>query len=489
MSIRSALAYSFTAKYAAFVMQFASSVAVARILSPREIGVYSVGAAVIMVAQTLRDFGTSNYLIQERELTDSRIRTAFTLTVTIATSMALLIWLLSDSIAVFYGEPDVAEVMKVMALNFALIPLGSVTLALLKRNMNFRATMFISIASTAVHSGTSVLLAAAGFGFISLAWAAVCGTATTVVGAAVASRRWIFTRPSVADFRRVIGFGFRSSSASIAAEAGHASPDLVLGKSLGMEATGLFGRALGFAQLFERLLQDVLKGVLLPYFAAEVRSGENVRAKVALAADNIASIMWFVLSLAAILAEPSIQVIYGSQWTDAVPAAHLLCFGIALRCLAPMLGAALIAHGRVNDLLRVTLWSTSLKFVALICLSPLGLQAAAAGFISAEALAFAYLMHTAQKAGLYSLSDFGRTCQQAALPVFAGLITALLIVEYWTREGSFQDDVALILIAGSAALIAWIIVLKLTNHPTIREIDKVISSTRLRFARPKSERR
>ena len=64
----------------------------------------------------------------------------------------------------------VGEVLTVMALNFALIPFGSISMALLRRDMNFRAIMFITVASTFAHSGISVLLAAMGFGFISLAW-------------------------------------------------------------------------------------------------------------------------------------------------------------------------------------------------------------------------------------------------------------------------------------------------------------------------------
>ena len=93
MNIRSALAYSFGTRYAATAVQFLSTLILARLLSPSEIGIYSVGASVIMIAHTLRDFGTSSYVIQEPELTPSRLRTAFTLTVGVAWCLAMAIYL------------------------------------------------------------------------------------------------------------------------------------------------------------------------------------------------------------------------------------------------------------------------------------------------------------------------------------------------------------------------------------------------------------
>ena len=121
MNIRSALAYSFGTRYAATALQFLATLILARLLSPSEIGIYSVGASVIMIAHTLRDFGTSTYVIQEQELTPARLRTAFTLTVSIAWLLALILYFSATPLGVFYSEPGVALVMQVMAVNFALI--------------------------------------------------------------------------------------------------------------------------------------------------------------------------------------------------------------------------------------------------------------------------------------------------------------------------------------------------------------------------------
>ncbi|MCK7579227.1 MAG: oligosaccharide flippase family protein [Chromatiales bacterium] len=287
ITFRSALVYSFVTRYAALIVQFLATIIIARLLSPTEIGIYSVGAAIIMIAHTLRDFGTSNYIIQERELTDARLRTAFTLTVIVAWSLAGMLWSAAMPLAKFYREPGVGTVLWVMAINFLLIPFGSITLALMRREMNFRALMFINLASTLVQSGLSVLLAALGVGFISLAWGGIGSTVATVIGALMVNRAWVVAWPSLSEHKQVLSFSLRSFLSSIAAEAGHAAPDLVIGRTLGMEANGLFARALGYVLLFERLLQDILRGVMLTYLAGEVRAGADLRVKLFLALEHI----------------------------------------------------------------------------------------------------------------------------------------------------------------------------------------------------------
>ncbi len=78
---------------------------IARLLTPAEIGFYSMGKAVVALAHVVRDFGVGNHLIQERELTQDRMRTALGVAIVIAWAMALVLFAASGAIARFYGEP------------------------------------------------------------------------------------------------------------------------------------------------------------------------------------------------------------------------------------------------------------------------------------------------------------------------------------------------------------------------------------------------
>lgn len=168
-SLRISLLISLAEKYSVTVINIGSTLIIARLLLPEEIGIYAVGMAFVAVAHTLRDFGAANYLIQEKELTQNRIRTAAGITMLLAWSMALMLALGSGWIAVFYNRPETRSVMLILSLSFLVIPFSSPTLALLRHNMSFKALYQIRIISAVVHSFTAVVLAWQGYSFASLA--------------------------------------------------------------------------------------------------------------------------------------------------------------------------------------------------------------------------------------------------------------------------------------------------------------------------------
>lgn len=481
MSIRLALLYTFSTRYFAMGLQLVATVILARLLSPEEIGVYSVGAAVIMIAHTLRDFGTSTYVIQERELTENRLGTAFTLTVIVAWVLALALWLASTPIGRFYGDARVAEVLAVMALNFALIPFGSISMALLRRAMNFRAIMFVTVASTVAQSGVSVLLAALSYGFISLAWGAVCGTLATALGSVIASARSNRYRPTFSDMRHVLAFSMRSSVSSIASEAGHSAPDIVLGRTVGMEGTGLFSRAMGYVQLLERVLQDVLRSVMLPYMAEVERSGENAKEKVIMVLDNVVSVSLFFIGLTAILAKPLVIVLYGKQWLEAVPLAYVLCPAIALRCVAPTLAASLVASGRITTVMRTSLISAILKFGCLAVFSLHGLLWGAVGFVAAEVVNVAVLLYFCNRSGMFPWASYVSIMTKNLPVAAAGMVPAIMAMIYVPIPVPLIEVMVYLGIVGSLSAIVWLATLAILDRPPKNEIVRLLVLIKARF--------
>ena len=176
MGVRRSLIVSFAEKYSITFVQLISSLIIARLLSPTEIGLFSVAMLIIGFAHMLRDFGVSNYLVQERELSPEKIRAAFTVTLIIAWTAAVLLHLLSPLLAYFFDQPSLIGLINVLSINFWLIPFSSVAFGLLRRQLNFNALYWINTLTALVSSVLAVILAYSGFSFMSLAWAAVAGS-------------------------------------------------------------------------------------------------------------------------------------------------------------------------------------------------------------------------------------------------------------------------------------------------------------------------
>src|SRR5678815_5173054 len=127
-SVRKSLSLGFAQTYSAMIFQFVASMLIARLLVPHDLGIFSVAAVLVGLAQTVRAFGVPTYIVQEKELTEERIRSAMGVAILVGWVLAGVVALVSVPAALFYREPGVRDVMLVLALNFLLMPFGSVTM-------------------------------------------------------------------------------------------------------------------------------------------------------------------------------------------------------------------------------------------------------------------------------------------------------------------------------------------------------------------------
>jgi O-antigen/teichoic acid export membrane protein len=162
MSVRKAVLWSFGGQFASFAATFATTVVLARILSPREVGVYAIGLAITGVLQAISAFGIGTYLVREQALEPGHLRTGFTLNALISALLAGAILLSSSLEAVTMGEPMVARILHVLAV----LPLVSIfeftPATMLQREMRFRELSMISVARTVASAGVSIAAALLG---------------------------------------------------------------------------------------------------------------------------------------------------------------------------------------------------------------------------------------------------------------------------------------------------------------------------------------
>jgi O-antigen/teichoic acid export membrane protein len=81
MRLRLAFFYSFGQVGGQLVLKFLANVILARLLLPGEIGVFAVAFALVLILNSLRDFGVNRYLIKEVELTEEKLATVYTLAI------------------------------------------------------------------------------------------------------------------------------------------------------------------------------------------------------------------------------------------------------------------------------------------------------------------------------------------------------------------------------------------------------------------------
>jgi O-antigen/teichoic acid export membrane protein len=462
-SVRRSLAYTFAEGYLGIGLQLIATFFLARLLTPQETGVWAVAAVFAAIASNFRDFGVAEYLIQEKDLTEQKLRASLAANIIVSWLMAVSLLAASGWIAEFYDEWGIARVIRVQAFNFFLIPFGAVTYAYFRRELNYKPFFWVSLLSNIVSITVALACAWAGMGYMSLAWSSLSGVIVTVAFAMVVRPRGLPLMPGVAGLPAVLQFGKHATGIYFFGQIGKSAPELIIGRVLGMAPVAFFSRANGLTELFHRTVLRAAFPVCLPYFAQEARDGGDVRTGYLRAVSYLTAIGWpFFLFLAA-MAFPAIRILYGSQWISSVPLAQILCVAAALEVAYILTKEVLIAQGdvRVANYLQAAL--QCLRVVGILAVIPFGLIGACWGLLAAALLGGIWSHRVLAKRISLTFRQLFDACASSMLITAISTAPAMLWVGLYAIDE--QNYFVTFIAAGLGTFLLWLGSLRVLRHP------------------------
>lgn len=474
--VRKSLAFSALDSYLGLLLSIVSTVIIARILTPEQTGIFAVAAVFASLASSFRDFGVAEYLIQEEELNDDAIRAAMTVNIATSWLMAGLMYASAPAVGEFYHSNGVAEVMRVQACNFLLIPFGAVTMAWFRREMNMQPIFIASLLANIGSFAVSVVLALAGFGYMSLAWSSLAGVVVTVA-VSVWQRPPDFPRwPGTRGIAKVLHFGKFASGIYIFGQLGKGAPEIIIGRAQDLAAVGLFSRAYGLVEIFNRLVLRAVLPVCLPYFARSVRETGTPMRGFLLTVQYLTAIGWSFLLFMALGAYAVIRLMYGPQWVDAVSLSKILCAAAAIELIYYPAKEALLSMGKARESNLLQLVIQGLRVLGLAAAVPFGLPGACWGLLASSVLgAVASHLFLRKHMGLH-LSVIGHALWSSAQ------LTALALAPFGVLVGFTPVNEGNYVAMGIGGFIlcaaCWLASLKLTRHPLWQELSGALAALR-----------
>lgn len=480
-SVRRSLAFSLADSYLGVVLQLASTLIISRLLTPTEIGIFSVAAVLAALASTFRDFGVAEYLIQEKNLTPDKIRAALTANITISWLMAILLFASSGTVADFYSQPGVAEVMRILSVSFLLIPFGAVTMAYFRRELNYRPIFIAGLLANTTSFIVAISAAFAGLGYLSLAWSSLAGVIVTVLVSVVARPKDFPRWPGVKGLRGVVHFGKHASGIYFVSQIGKSAPEAVIGRALDMASVAFFSRANGLMEIFNKTVLRAAVPVCLPYFSKAARANQETKIGYLKATSLLTGVGWPFFLYIGLIAYSAIRLLYGPQWMESVPLAQILCLAAILELPYYLASEVMIAEGRIDQSNRLQFLVQSLRLASLILVFPFGLIGACWGLVLA-ALAGVFISHhfLNRIIGL-RLIDVMPACSKSAFVALASVLPAFLVVAYTDQtEANF-----LYVFIGCSVLmvISWLGAIRVFSHPFWDEIQLIIHGLKGKIAR------
>ncbi|MCW8886636.1 MAG: lipopolysaccharide biosynthesis protein [Motiliproteus sp.] len=463
-----ALSYSLASKNIGMIISLATSIVLARLISPEEIGIYTIASICISYAQFIRDFGIPDYLIKEKNITQQKVSSAFTLMLIISISLVFILALSSPAIANFYEVKDIENIIYILSLNFLIIPFGSSMLTLFRRQMNFKPIFIANIVSISSNAAIAIPMAFAGYSFYALAVAALFSNLIqTVVLYFFKTNQYSFSI-SFRNIKDIISFGGSMSIANILIFVGESIIEILAGKFIGMAEVGLYSKAKATIYLFSQTILQAVRPVASPYFAQIERQKGDVL-------YHYTQITKYVLYLALpfsfmiiFCSEEIILLLFGKNWINAAPLMSILGIEMFFYSFSFFAGTLVTSLGLSNVYLRLQGGIAILKIAAAVILVSNGIDAIIFGYIFIAASSVLATFIVLRRHISFKFSDLSRMVSR---PLLA---TSLFSTIYFSFL-HFLDDFSFPgIISGVTSGLFYLVILYFMERDSIRKLHASI---------------
>lgn len=342
------LLWTLYGKGAYALLQLLVVAVLARLVSPADFGVVSAALIVIGVSSMFSRLGLGPALVQRPELERRHIDTAFSTSVLMGLGLGALVWLGAGLAAQFFRTPGVAPVLRALAVVFPLQGLAAVAGSLMMRELRFRWMANIDVISYGIGYGAiGITLALLGMGV----WALVLGQiAQNLIRTGIllsGQPPRLFSLPERRAFRELMYFSGGFTLAKVANQFAQQGDYLMVGRFLGPQALGYYGRAYNLMSAPASGFGTILDSVLFPMMARvqtdEKRLGTAYRRGITL----IALVVLPSSAVLVLLAPEVIHVLLGPRWAPVIAPFQILAAGMLFRTSSKLADSLTRATGAV----------------------------------------------------------------------------------------------------------------------------------------------
>jgi len=480
MASRKAILFSYLDRYASMLVSFVASMIIARLLTPAEVGVFSITMVLIGFLGPLRDLGASQYLIKEPEVTREKIQSVWALQLALGILLSLIIAFSAGVVSKFYAEPGIENIMHVLAISALALPFGALTTAWLTRELRFAALALIRVSSTFAGAAVSIVYASAGYGPISLAYGALAATVSSAVLSVLFRPKAFPWLPALTEIRSILRFGLNMTGAVFMDIAYNGIPESVLGKLQGMTSAGYLSRGSGIVSLLMRLVTDGIAAPLLSIFRKKLSENEDISCTFLKLVSLITVIGWSTLSFLALYTESIIGILYGPQWGESVGITKILCAVIAVSLPGIFFPSLLVAAGRVRVLFHTNLVAVVLQIVLCTIGAHYGLTQMGLAMLVVSVLVTAIRLWIIRTVCPFLWSLLFHQLYRSALVVLGACTIPAVIAWEIPMQGTLED-LRVLVTGGLCFAVGLTITARLFRHAIWDEICKIVVAVRRNF--------
>lgn len=305
--------------FARQVISFVVQVVLARLLAPHDYGLAALVMSIGMFAVVFSSAGLSTAIVQCKELKEKVVDALAVITGGLALLLGGGLFLASDKIALFYKEPELAVLLKIVSADIFLKVLLSLYDSLLLRRMRYQALAKIALLGLVVQGAVSIIMAKQGFGAYSLVVGYVSGSFIQLLFYIICTG---YVPHSMGDWHGTIPlfkFGLWVLLGRISNQGAITLDQMIIGRVLQVKALGAYNVSANLASILPNTVVGFSGRLMLPVFSRMQDDRARIERGYWRCIRLLMMVAFPLCVVVAIHAREILALLYGNKWTFAYP--------------------------------------------------------------------------------------------------------------------------------------------------------------------------
>lgn len=365
---------------------FLLSIIIARIVSPSAYGLIVMVQVFMSFSQLFIDSGFANALIQKKNRTEVDYCTVFIFNLVVAVIIYILMFIAAPFIAVFYNEPQLTKITRVIALNLILSSFCIVQRTRLTINLDFKTQTKAGLAAVIISGIIGIICAYNGMEVWALVVQGLVSQAVITL-ALIYFSQWT-PKPifSIDSFKGLFKFGSKLLVSNLLTSFYINIYNLAIGKKYSSADLAFYNRAFTLSQFPSTNVADILNRVIFPILTQVQDDRVKLREYYLKYLHLSHYIILPLMALMLVLAHPLIEIVLTDKWLPTVPYLQLFCLNFMFYPIQLQAGNPVAAIGHVGILLKYQFLKRAISLAVLLITIGINIPAICLGITICSAI-------------------------------------------------------------------------------------------------------
>jgi lipopolysaccharide exporter len=334
---------------------------VARILTPRDFGVFAVAVAAFTIVNSIGELGVTSCLIRADLDIDSLAPTVLTISLVSSAILGEALAVFARPIAAALGSAAAVGPIRVMGLAMLLLGPFAVPTAQMVRDLKQGKIFLANAVSLVPSTALLIILAKSGSGAMAFAWSRLVGQFVVGCVLIAAAPKYYLPNLTRSALSVIFRFGIPLAGATFVNYILLNVDYVFIGHLLGATALGIYVLAFTVGSWPTSVLGSVINSVSMPAFSRVKHDADLLKKAMATALRGVSLIVMPMCGMTIALARPLILTLYGAKWAASANVLAVLSLYGVVSVICLLFANMISSLGRSKFLLGLQLiWIGSL---------------------------------------------------------------------------------------------------------------------------------